>query len=457
MQTTRSDLKKPRAAVELIKDSIDKAQRLKSLGAFIHLAAESALVAATKSDNDTEQSVTEKPLLGMPFVVKDNIHVAGMPNSAGTLALKNFTPSKNNPVVERLLKAGAIILGKTNMHELAFGITSNNAAFGPVANVHDQTLIAGGSSGGTAAAIAAGIVPMGLGTDTGGSVRIPATLNGIMGFRPTLGRYDSGDVTPVASTRDTIGPMAKTVAELLLMDQLITGDDEYADVVLPLSNITLGVPRCYFYENLSPDVNADIKACLSRLKQAGVSLKEIDLPGLEEANDGVSFPVALYEFTHELPEYLSKHTCVSWAELVDQVKSPDVVGAIQSQSGTEAIPDSVYSQAINHFRPKLQSIYREAFKHSGVDAFIVPATALVASPIKSCNETVALNGEQVPTFNAYIRNTDPTSNAGLPSLALPSGKNSAGLPMGVLLDGPVNSDRRLLAIGHALASVLAAD
>lgn len=442
------------ASVATVSKSLDEALRLASLGAFIYIDSAPALEAARLADESAKDGQALGPLHGLPIVVKDNIHVAGMPNTAGTLSLKNFVPEKSNATVSALVNAGAIVIGKTNMHELAFGLTSNNAAFGPVRNVVDPSLIAGGSSGGTAVAVASGIVAMGLGTDTGGSVRVPSALNGVVGLRPTLGRYNSEDVTPIASTRDTVGPIANTVRNVALMDSVITGIDA-GITEASLMGLRLGVPREYFYQGLSSDIEKNIEAVLESLTQAGVELVDVELPQLQVANDGVSFPVALHEFITEMPQYLQKYkTGVSLIDLVAGIASPDVKGAAESQLSPDAISLEVYADAINIFRPQLQAIYSKGFSANNVDAFIVPATPCVAQPILTSDETVELNGAQASTFVTYKQNADPTSNAGLPSLALPSGKSKSGLPIGILLDGPENSDRRLLEIGLAIESLL---
>jgi mandelamide amidase len=442
---------------ELVKESFAAAKTHESLSAFIYLNSDAALEKARMADIAFQKGEFLGPLHGVPIVVKDNIHVAGMTNTAGTPALRNYIPDTSNPVVETLVNAGAIVVAKTNMHELAFGITSNNAAFGTVRNAHNPEMISGGSSGGTAVAIAAGVVEMGLGTDTGGSCRIPATLNGVVGFRPTIGRYDSNSVTPLSSTRDTVGPFANTIHNAALLDSVITGVD-IGIAPAKLKGLRLGTPKHYFYENLSADVSDNIKQVLSVLTAAGVELIDVDLPNLEATNEAISFPVALHEFITELPIYLKKYnTNVSWDELVAGVASLDVKNAINMQLSDEAIPEAAYIQAIEHFRPLLQDIYAKAFSTYNVDAFIVPATPCVAQPIATSDETVLLNGEQLPTFNTYIRNVDPSSNAGLPSLAFPSGFSESGLPIGILLDGPKNSDRRLFEIGKAIETLLSAN
>ena len=190
--TLTNSIQSPGSVEAAAREAIRKASENKGLNAFIHINEDEAIKLAAESDTRRKNGELKGPLDGVLLVVKDNIHVAGMPNTAGTPALKGFVPKHDAPVIERLKNAGAIILGKTNMHELAFGISSYNTAFYEghigVRNSHNIERMAGGSSGGTAAAIGAGIVYGGLGTDTGGSVRIPSALNGIVGFRPTVGR-----------------------------------------------------------------------------------------------------------------------------------------------------------------------------------------------------------------------------------------------------------------------------
>ena len=432
---------------EKVQSALTRAEKFKDLGAMIYLDKVGAVARAKSLDGSGILS-------GLPIVVKDNTHVAGMPNTAGTAALRNFIPAQNNPSVQRLVDAGAVVIGKANMHELAFGITSNNATFAPVRNFHNPERIAGGSSGGTAVAVAAGIVEMGLGTDTGGSSRIPAALNGVVGFRPSQGRYPAGGVTPISSTRDTVGPMANNVTNTALLDCVITNCATTAKAV-SLNDLRLGVPRTYFYENVSADVESVTKATLAKLAAAGVTLVEVEMPGLEAANNGAGFAVALYEFMQEFPDYLQTNTTgVTLAEVVEQMVSTDVKATVLSQMGEQAIPESAYREAIDRFRPELMAIYDKAFSSYDVAAMILPTTPLTATPIKTSDETVLLNGVESPTFLTLIRNTDPTSNAGLPSLTLPAGVDSEGLPIGIMLDGPNNSDRQLFNIALAIESLL---
>lgn len=434
-----------------VRHSLEQQQRYKSLNALITVDPDGAMQAAKKL---AELKPAERGALhGVTMVVKDNIHVAGLTNTAGTPALANFIPNQDAEVVTRLKAAGAIIIGKANLHELAYGITSNNYFSGAVGNPHQPEYFAGGSSGGTAAAIAAGIVTMGLGTDTGGSSRIPAALTGIVGFRPSTGRYPNQGLTLISNTRDTVGPMALSVADVALLDSVLAADASPLNKLQP-QNLRLGVAREYFYQDLEPAVAEAMEIALAQLQAAGVELVEVNLEGLAELNNKVSFPVVLHETRLQLSAYLKKYQPQTSPEnLLQQVASPDVK-AVLGDAFAGAITDTVYQQAISKFRPQLQRAYAEYFSAHRLDAMVFPTTPLTARKIIGSESEVELNGRKLPTFQAYIRNADPSSNAGIPGISLPIGKNSKGLPIGLELDGPAGSDRRLLAIAVAVEEIL---
>ena len=441
---------------DLVRALVDMAERRRDLNAFITFDRERALAAARKADGLAARQSFAGPLHGVPIVVKDNIHVAGLPSSAGTPGLRSFVPARNAPVTEKLIRAGAIVLGKTNLHELAFGITSNNATFGPARNAYDPTRIAGGSSGGTGTAIAARMAPAGLGSDTGGSVRIPAALNGISGLRPSLGRYSQEGITPIAHTRDTAGPMAREVADLVLLDTIITGARDKV-AAAPLAGLRVGVPRAVFWKNLDVETERLATAALDRLRGAGVLVVEVDLPGLAELNGKVSFPVALYEANVDLTRYLKRYRIPLDIKkgLAERIASPDVKGLFASAivpGAKDAIPEKVYRDALAA-RPALQHLYAETFKTHGIAALVFPTTPLPAAPIGD-DQTTKLNGADVPTFPTFIQNTDPGSNAGIPGLTVPIGRTAAGLPVWLELDGPAGSDRRLLGNRLALEALI---
>jgi indoleacetamide hydrolase len=423
------------------------------LNAFISLEPDKVRAAARRADQRRQRGEPLGPLHGVPLAIKDNIDTADYPTTAGTPGLAAHRPRRNAQVVQRLLDAGAIVLGKANLQELAYGPTSNNAAFGPVSNPYDPTRIPGGSSGGTAAAVAARLAPAGLGTDTAGSVRVPGSLCGITTFRPTTLRWPQAGIVPISHTRDTAGPMARNVADCLLLDGVVTGGA--TEIVPPdLRALRIGLPRGYFWDGIDAEVGQILEAALARLRAAGVTLIEGDVADVHALDAAAGFPIALYEVARDLDRYLAEHTTgLGFADLLAQVKSPAVKKALGGLVGAGAVTEAAYQEALGKHRPALREAYGRHFLERGVPAVVFPTTPLPAAKIGD-DDTVMLNGEPVPTFGTFIRNLCPGSAAGIPGLTLPAGLTKAGLPVGLALDGPESSDLRLLAIGLALETVL---
>lgn len=448
------------SSVELTEAYLARAEKNRDLNAFITLDRRLALEAAAQADAALAAGKGKGPLHGVPLVIKDNTHVAGMPNSAGTPALKNFMPAANAPVVQRLLDAGAIVLGKTNMHELAFGISGYNEAFyqmEPIGtrNPYDRTRFAGGSSSGTGAAVGGRLAPGGLGSDTGGSVRVPAAVNGVAGLRPTTGRYSGEGITPISHTRDTSGPIAQTVADVALMDEVITGAKPVA--ATKLAGLRLGINRTYFFAGLDADTGAVMEDAIAKLKSAGVEIVEVEMSALTDLNNRASFPVALYEAYDDLAAYLKKYdTGLSVEDVAAQIASKDVKGTYEALviprklPGPDGLVDAkpIYDAAIGEARPALQKHYADTFAGNRIDALLFPATPSVAI-------TQGPKASALETFLLFIRNADPGSNAGIPGLVIPAGLGpSTGMPVGIEIDGPAGSDRRLLEIGLAIENLL---
>jgi Asp-tRNA(Asn)/Glu-tRNA(Gln) amidotransferase A subunit family amidase len=444
-------------SVALVSAVIARAKARTELNAFITLDEDGAMKGARAFDAKRRGAC--KPLGGVPIAIKDNIEVAGLPASAGTSALKGYVPAEDAPVVARLRAAGAIIVGKTNMHELAFGISGYNTAFKTgaeygVRNAYDKTRIAGGSSSGNAAAIAARIIPAAIGTDTGGSVRIPCALNGCMSLRPTVGRYKQAGIAPISHTRDTAGPMASSMTDVALLDRIIAGGAriEPAD----LKGVRLGLVAATM-ANLDDDTRTAFAAARDKLKTAGITLVDVDMPKLAELNGQVGFPVALYEAYDDMVAYLERGPKISIEALAKGISSPDVKGTydglviprkLSGPDNTVVDAKPAYEAAMKTARPALQQLYRDTFANNHLDAIVfptVPKVAIISNPDSS----------SVPNFVMYIQNTDPGSNAGVPGIQIPIALGAASkLPVGMELDGPAGSDRRLLSIGLALEKLL---
>ena len=428
-----------------------QAKKAASLNAFIHHDPEQVRAAARAAD--AKSGAGAGPLHGVPLALKDNLDTADMPTTGGTPGLKGHRPKHNAKVVQKLLDAGAIAFGKANLHELAYGITNNNAGFGAARNPYDPTRIPGGSSGGVGAAVGARIVPGGIGSDTGGSVRVPAALCGIVGFRPTTGRWSQAGVVPISHTRDTPGPMTRSVADCALLDSVVTGSAA-PSAAASLKGLRLGVPRAHFWSPLDAETARLMEDVLARLKDAGAVLIEADIADVARLDGEAGFPIALYETVTDLNAYLAGHgSPLRYAELVAQCASPDVAGLLQSLHGEAAIPEAAYRHALDVLRPQLQAAYSDHFRRHEIDAVVFPTTPLPAAPIGD-DETVLLNGERVPTFFTFIRNSSPGSVAGIPGVSLPAALTAAGLPLGIELDAAEGADARLLAIALAVERVL---
>lgn len=444
---------------QLVHLYFDKIEKQQALNAFITTDKAAAIQQAKFWDHAIREGHAGPALVGVLLAVKDNIHVAGFPNTAGTPALADFRPKTTAPVIQALIDQGAIIVGKAHMHELAFGVTGYNTAMhidGVVGtrNAVNPLHIAGGSSSGSAVAVAAGMVTIAIGTDTGASVRLPSALNGCIGFRPTVGRYPQADITPISHTRDTAGPMAHCMADIILIDQLIAPSAQ--PIVLPTRPIRLGI-NAYFWESLDVDVHEKAHAALQRLKTAGIEIVPVDMPDLAQLNQNISFPLVIYEGKYDLIDYLEHHEIgVGLDALVEQISSPDVKHIFQQnilpemlmdESGQSVPVQPLYQKAIQEAQPQLLTLYETTFKNHQLDALIFPTSPIVAP----------LADEQVSSidhFQTLIRNTDPGSNIGLPGLSLPIGRGKQSqLPVALEIDALPHMDQQLLAIGQALEQI----
>lgn len=431
----------------------ERAAATAGLNALLAERWDDAIAEARAIDDRRAAKAEVGALAGLPLIVSDSIDSAALPTTAGTPGLGDWRPGVDAAVLARALAAGGVLAAKANLNELALGVTGNNAAYGAVGNPYVPEMIAGGASGGVAAAVTARMTPWGLGSDSGGSCRIPAALCGCVGFRPTLGRWAQAGTVSLSSTFDTPAPMARSVADIVLLDAVCA--EVAADPPsLALAGLRLGVPLRHFYDDLDSGLSAVVDAALALLQSAGAELVEIGVDGLAEADAAVGPPILLHEALRELSTYFLMHDSrMSVLDVVDQMAGDAERAVLRGIAGAAAVPASAYREALVVGRQRLQAIYAQCFAAHDLGAIIVPTTPLPARPIGEEVE-VDLNGRRVPTFASYSRNVDPPSHAGLPALSLPAGLTSRGLPVGLELVGPIMGDGRLLAIAAEIEAVL---
>jgi len=432
-----------------------KCHSAEALNAFISLEPAKVLEAARARDLERHAGAKLGPLFGLPIPVKDSVNTRDYPTTGGTPALRHFHPAEDAPVVAALRSGGAIILGKTNLHELSYGWTSNNLAYGAVHNPYDLARIPGGSSGGTAAAIAAHLAPLGVAEDTEGSIRVPAAFCGIAGFRPTTGRYSTQGCVPISPLFDQVGPHARSVADLVLFDS-VAADDWRTLAALPLKGVRLGVVRDYWFTELDPEVLRLTELALARLKEAGAEIVETQLPGLASLIDLTTDNVQNHDVRIALARYLKDYGAGVDLETLVAQASPDIQRVFRRYvlpGGADFVAEPAYVAARDRHLPALRRLFREYFARTRVSAIAFPAT-LVPAPRIGEDTTLMVNGRALPFETAVARNIAPGSTAGLPGLVVPAGLTSGGLPVALEFDAPPGADRALLALGLAVERAL---
>lgn len=385
---------------------------------------------------------------GAPFVlVKDNVAVAGMQWTGGTPLLADVRATRDAAVVRLLREKGAIFPVRTTLHELAFGVTGGNGWTGAIGNPHDPSRMAGGSSGGSAAALALGLGDLSIVTDTGGSARLPAAFCGVIGFRPSTGRYPSDGMIALTPSRDTIGLMARELHWILWADGVLSGE------ALPeVSTARIGIAGADLLGEMEPEVAVAYRAMIGRLKDAGHRIVPVDLKPIAALDDACGFPIALYETYQSLLASVPALTGRSFDDLLAAVASPDVAHLL-GLAASGAVTQAAYAEAIGKAWPALRNAYADLFA-GGVDAQLLPTAPVTAPPIGS-GEEVMLNGVPMPTFPTLTRFTRPDSMAGLPSISIPYATDSQGLPIGMMLTGARGADAALLAVARAIIPIIA--
>ena len=434
---------------------LEQCRKFSSLNAFISLERDKVMEAARAADVKRASGADLGPLHGLPIPVKDSVNTIDYPTTGGTPALRNFRPAQDAKLISLLKQAGAFVMGKTNIHELSFGWTSNNQAYGAVRNPYATGRIPGGSSGGTAAAIAARMAPLGVAEDTQGSIRVPAALCGICGFRPTTHRYPNEGVMPITPLFDQVGPHARCVDDLQLFDAIISGEQP-ALRPMSLQGVRLGVPRGYYFGGLDSSVEVIMEAALGRLADAGAILVEADVPNLKNLIELTTAPVQLLDVVRRFSEYLVTYGGgVAFGDVLAQASDniQEVFSEYVLPGGKYSLSQDAFDAARDVHLPALRETMRGYFLDNDIVAMTFPATMMPAPPIGD-DIKADIDGEPIPLEIALARNISPGSTSGIPGLVLPAGLSPAGLPVSIELDGPEKSDLSLLALGRAVEEVL---
>lgn len=427
------------SSVEITRACLARIELLNpSLNAFITITADSALAQARQAESEVQKGQWRGPLHGIPIALKDLIDTAGVRTTAASALFKDRIPQEDAAVVQRLRDAGAVLLGKLNMHEFAYGGTSATSYFGRVSNPWNLEYITGGSSGGSAAAVAAGLCYGALGSDTGGSIREPAAFCGIVGLKPTYGRVSTRGVIPLSWSADHIGPMTRSVLDAAIMLQAIAGYDAneitsydqpvenyVAATNVGISSLRIGVPRDFFYAGLDPEIKEATEQALAALEKLGAAIREIKM---EVSSDRAVIRSEAYAYHSE---NVAKHPELYLPETLAKVR----MGA--------SIDTATYINA----RRQVEQLRREIPKlFAAVDVLVTPTTPV--PPPKATDLPTKIE-EIVAEDTLLLRNTRPFNLSGLPTISVPCGFTKTGMPIGLQISAAPWREAVVLQLAHA--------
>jgi mandelamide amidase len=429
---------------------LQRAQMYSDLNAFITIDETAALAAARDADKSRAAGSTA-PLLGVPLAINDSYLTRGLRTTLGLEILGHFVPDEDADVVSLIKDAGGIVLGKNNLVEMSYGTTGNNSHYGQVKNPHNRAHVSGGSSSGSGSAVAAQIVPASLGGDTVGSIRVPASLCGVVGFKPTTGRWPRNGVAPISHTLDTTGVLARNVEDCALIDQIVTRDGETAPGgPSDLRGVRFAYAPRQYLDLVEPEIEANFKDTIRRLREAGAEVVEVDLGDDFSSLAGTAtWNIFFHETMEAISEFLRlKNIPASFDEIYNGLK-PDLKdewGRMVLPSGAGFITPQAYQTVISVDRPEIQRRFSEAFTSSGAEALLFPTTPCTA-PLIEHQAKFTVAGQEV-SYLILAKHTVPASGAGLPGISIPSGLSGDGLPIGLEIDGLSGRDRRLLDLAR---------
>jgi aspartyl-tRNA(Asn)/glutamyl-tRNA(Gln) amidotransferase subunit A len=435
--------------VELTRGCLDRIEELNpALNVFITVMAESALAEARAAEDEIFRGDWRGPLHGIPVALKDILDTAGTRTTAASELYQSRVPAEDAEVVQRLRRAGAVILGKNNLHEFAYGGSSLVSFFGDVHNPWNAAHIAGGSSGGSAAAVAAGLCYAAIGTDTAGSIREPAALCGCVGIKPTFGRVSTRGVIPLSWSLDHVGPIAATVGDAAAVLQAIAGYDaldvnsvdvRVSDYVSGLGDavklLRVGVPRAYFYDDLDPEVRAAVELALAVIRTLVAEVREVQLADMR-----IEVPT---DRTVQAAESFAFH-----AENVGrtpELYQPETLRRIRSGENISAAEYILRRRELEEVRRRAQDIFAD------VDLLVTPTTPLPAPAIADLKKD---SDELRPAELMLLRNTRPFNVWGLPAVSVPCGFTKSGLPIGLQIAGPHWREDLVLTLAQTYESAV---
>jgi aspartyl-tRNA(Asn)/glutamyl-tRNA(Gln) amidotransferase subunit A len=437
--------KKEFSPVEITKATLQRIEKYDGeLKAFITVTSKEALDSAKKAEASIVRGDYIGPLHGIPIGLKDIIFTKGIRTTCGSRILADYIPKEDATVADRLRKAGAVLIGKLNLHEFAFGATSVNPHYGTPRNPWNGQCIPGGSSGGSAVAVAASLCLGALGTDTGGSIRIPSSLCGIVGLKPTYGRVSSYGVYPLSWSQDHIGPMVKTVKDAAILLRAIAGHDpkdpasrslpvpDYLSIREDVKGLRAGVPSDYYLENCDPEVRDSVMRAIGVLKDAGMSVVDVNISHLRHAaTAGLVILMAEAASKHE--HYLKGNQRKEYGR--------DVRGLLQT--GT-FITAAHYLKA-QRVRSVIRKEFLKAFEI--VDVLLTPGLPIPAPGLEQ--DSVTISGKTETVRSALTRLMRPYNLAGIPAMVIPCGFSKSGLPVALQIAGRPFEESTVLAVAQA--------
>lgn len=413
------------------------------LNAYIDIYKEDALLASKKAEKEIMSGKYFGPLHGIPIGIKDNIYMKDRVTTMGSHIHRNFKPAFNATIINNLYEAGAVITGKLNMHEYALGITNDNPHYGASRNPWDVSKISGGSSGGSSVAVSAHMATASLGTDTGGSIRIPSAACGVVGLKPTYGRISKYGCFPEAWTLDHVGPITKTVEDAALLLKILEGFDEKdpASIRIPdklnsssvktISNIVIGINESFYFQEVDQKIEQLIKSKIKKLEAMGAKIKTVEIPTLQYA------------------EYALTITDMSEASTVHhhnlKTRNQDFGEDVRPILELGEIPSAVEYLQAQQIRRQLKLEFKEVFNE--VDVIITPTMPIMVPKIGE--ETAILNGKEIDLFDHALRLTSPSNFTGLPSMTVPCGLIDE-MPVGLQIIGDAFKEREIIQMGKII-------